>query len=354
MVDSLTAATQQGQSEPTSPRRDRYRLWQMASMIRRVRAPGRVNLIGDHTDYTGGLVLPMAINFATTLTYELTLGRASDIQSSNFDQNTSRYISAVEAEMREAGCDVPGIRGELSTTIPVGAGLSSSAALETALALAFGAPSSTHEERVALAKLLQRAEQRAVGVPCGIMDQLICLIGRKDHAALIDCGTLDVTHVRIPDGIDVVVRYVAERTLAGSEYADRVAQCALAEQAIGPLRLADIDAVLSIEDVTVRKRARHVISENGRVREFVVALSSGDLTTAGQLMFDSHQSLATEFDVSTPQMDAVIDEMRRTPGVIGARMTGGGFGGCVVAIVERGVDIAGWRVSAADGASISE
>jgi galactokinase len=326
----------------------------MAPIIRTVRAPGRVNLIGDHTDYTGGLVLPMAINLATTLRCELTLGPATDIQSANVDDNTERYISAVGAELREAGRDVPGIRAELSTTIPVGAGLSSSAAFETALALAYGAPCSTLDERVALAKLLQRAEQRAVGVPCGIMDQLICLIGRKDHAAIIDCDTLDLTYVRLPDGIDIVVRFVAKRTLAGSEYADRVAQCAHAEQSIGPLRLATIDAALSIKDATVRKRARHVISENNRVREFAVALSSGDLTSAGRLMFDSHRSLATDFDVSTPQMDAVVDEMRRTPGVIGARMTGGGFGGCVVAIVEKGVDIMGWRVSADDGASVSE
>ena len=323
-------------------------------MIRTVRAPGRVNLIGDHTDYTGGLVLPMAINLATTLTYELTPGRATNIQSADFDQNTARYVNAVEAELREAGCDVPSIGGELSTTLPVGAGLSSSAALEAAVALAFGAPSSTHDERVALAQLLQQAEQRAVGVPCGIMDQLICLIGRKDHAVLLDCHTLDSTYVRIPAGVGIVVHFVAERTLVGSEYANRVAQCALAEQSIGPLRTADIEAVRSIGDVTIRKRARHVISENNRVRDFASAFSTGDLATAGSLMFDSHQSLSTNFEVSTPHMDAVVDNLRRTPGVIGARMTGGGFGGCVVAIVEDGCDIPGWRVSAADGASVSQ
>jgi len=354
MTISLTSPTPQGQSEPTHPSVDRYRLWQMAPMIRTVRAPGRVNLIGDHTDYTGGLVLPLAITLATTLTYELTPGRATDIQSSDFDHNTARYVSAVETELREAGFDVPNIRGELSTTLPVGAGLSSSAALEAALALAFGAPCSTHDERIALAQLLQRAEQRAVGVPCGIMDQLICLIGRKEHAVLIDCHTLDHSYVHIPAGIDIVVRFVAERTLAGSDYADRVAQCSLAEQSIGPLRMADIDAVRSIEDVTLRKRARHVISENSRVRDFASALSTGDLVAAGSLMFDSHRSLATDFDVSTPRMDAVVDELSRTPGVIGARMTGGGFGGCVVAVVEEGCNVPGWQVSAADGTSVSQ
>ena len=327
----------------------------MTASLRTVRAPGRVNLIGDHTDYTGGLVLPMAINLETRLTYEADPKlNAPEIDSAVENSNTARYINAVFAELQDAGMNPSVIRGNLTTTLPIGAGLSSSAALEVAVALACGAPCTTEAERVHLARIMQRAEQRAVGVPCGIMDQLICLVGRANHAMLIDCDSLDVAPVLLPPEIDVVVQFIAERTLAGSAYSDRVAQCATAEQIIGPLRDADVESVRTISDDVIRRRARHVISENSRVRDFATALTSGDISLAGELMYDSHRSLSTDFEVSTSQMDTTIDDLRRTSGVIGARMTGGGFGGCVVALVERGVDVPGWRVSAADGASIAE
>lgn len=327
----------------------------MTSSLRTARAPGRVNLIGDHTDYTGGLVLPMAINLETRLAFEAAPpDERPTVISADGDPNTARYVDAVFAEMRDSGMNPTPLRGTLTTTLPVGAGLSSSAALESALALSFGAQHATENDRVQLARILQHAEQRAVGVPCGIMDQLICLVGRAEHAILIDCDTLDATPVPLPSGVEIVVRFVAERTLAGSAYSDRVAQCAAAEQLIGPLRHADLEAAMTISDDVIRRRARHVISENIRVREFANALTSHDMQLAGELMYDSHRSLATQFDVSTTQMDSVVDELHKTPGVIGARMTGGGFGGCIVALVEHGVDIPGWRVSASNGASLVE
>jgi galactokinase len=325
------------------------------------RAPGRVNLIGDHTDYTGGLVVPMAIDRWTVITGE----RQSDAQVSltSADEDAAvelalpvhdpaavappwgRYVAGVAAEL---GAAARGFTGHVTTTIPVGAGLSSSAALELAVAYALGFEGEARE----LALLCQRAEQRASGVPCGIMDQLVIAAGIDGHALAIDCHSLDIVPVPVPEDLDVVVRFVAHRTLAGSEYADRVAECARAEEVIGPLRLASLEAVGAIGDPLVRRRARHVVSENARVRAFVIAMSAGDLDAAGALMTDSHGSLRDDFETSTPVMDGAVGALLAVPGVYGARMTGGGFGGCVVALARRGAVADGWIVRAVAGASV--
>jgi galactokinase len=325
------------------------------------RAPGRVNLIGDHTDYTGGLVLPMAIDRWTEIRGErrdsthISLTSADEVHPVELDLPIAepamveppwgRYVAGVAAEMGESA---RGFSGHVTTTIPVGAGLSSSAALELVAAYALGYEGDERD----LARLCQRAEQRASGVPCGIMDQLVIAAGVEGHALAIDCNTLDIVPVAIPDGVDVIVQFVAHRTLVGSEYAQRVAACAQAESAIGPLRTASPADVATLRDPVVRQRARHVVTENERVRMFVAALAAGDLVTAGHLMVGSHRSLRDVFATSTPVMDEAVSALVATPGVYGARMTGGGFGGCVVALARAGAVQDGWIVRAVGGATI--
>ena len=317
----------------------------------RVVAPGRVNLIGEHTDYTGGLVFPMAIDRWTTIDYNIT-GSGIVLDSADADGTVSialgksfdaamtpswgRYVGAVASLL-----DSPrGISGHVSTTIPVGAGLSSSAALEIAVALALGSSLSSSE----LAQLTRRAEHLATGVPTGIMDQLSIASARDGHGTMIDCRTLEVTHVPIPTDVKIVVRFIAHRTLVGSAYADRVAQCAAAESIIGPLRDASLTDVAAITDETIASRARHVITDNARVVSFASALASGDYGTAGEIMSDCHRSLAEDFAISNDQMNAAVQDMRAIPGVFGARMTGGGFGGCIVALCEPDAVVDGWHV----------
>jgi galactokinase len=332
--------------------------------VHRVHAPGRVNLIGDHTDYTGGLVFPMAIDRGTTIDYTTTTTTPAHIRLTSADEPgtvdialpvsvdpaaiTPQWGSYVAAMARELGAD-SGLTGEITSDIPSGAGLSSSAALECAIGLALGFDGSPTD----LALAARRAEHAATGVPTGIMDQLCIAAAIAGHATLIDCHTLDVTHVPVPTDIDIVVEFVAHRTLVGSAYSDRVAECTRAEAALGPLRAATIDDMndkrAQLDDVAFR-RARHVVTENERVRRFASALERGDYASAGRLMIESHTSLGSDFDTSTPAMDAAVDQLVRTPGVFGARMTGGGFGGCTVAICEPGALSTGWHVVASPGA----
>jgi galactokinase len=321
-----------------------------------VRAPGRVNLIGDHTDYTGGMVLPMTIDRWTDIrgipTETIELHSKDEPQPAVLDlliddphavqPSWAKYVAGVVAEM--APC--VGITGTVATDIPIGAGLSSSAALELAVALALD----FEGDALSLAQLCRRAEIRASGVPCGIMDQLIIAAGLADHALLIDCGDVTIQPVRIPDDVEVIVKFIAQRALVNSAYAKRVAECATAEALIGPLRTARLGDELSIPDPIVRGRARHVISENQRVRDFADALNAGDLRSAGSLMVASHESLRDLYETSTPVMDEAFESVNSQPGVYGARMTGGGFGGCLVALAEPGALTDGLVVRAVDGA----
>jgi galactokinase len=321
-----------------------------------VRAPGRVNLIGDHTDYTGGMVLPMTIDRWTEIrgipADTIALQSADEPQTAHLDlqiedpqavePHWAKYVAGVVAEMQPYG----GIAGTVATDIPIGAGLSSSAALEVAVALALGFDG----DALALAQLCRRAEIRASGVPCGIMDQLVIAAGVAGHALLIDCGDLTIEPVRIPDDVEIVVQFVAHRVLVASAYSQRVAECATAEELIGPLRTAELHDTLSIADPAIRARAQHVIGENQRVRDFAEMFRSGDLHAAGSLMMASHNSLRNLYVASTPVMDAAVETLSKQPGVYGARMTGGGFGGCVVALTEPGALADGWVVRAVDGA----
>jgi galactokinase len=330
------------------------------------RAPGRVNLIGDHTDYTGGLVLPMAIDRWTTVTGERfgevvavrSDGEAGDVEvpigaddlaavdPARVKPPWGRYVAGVVAEARP----VVGFSGRVTSTVPIGSGLSSSAALEVSVALAVGVEGTP----LAVAQLCQRAEQRATGVPCGIMDQLTSAGGVEGAALLIDCRSFETTPVWLPDDAAVVVVNSGQsRTLAGSAYADRVAQTTNAERIIGPLRRASLDDVQRISHPIVRARARHVISENERVLAFAAALRAGDLATAGRLMVASHTSLRDDYEVSTPVLDDLVAELVATPGVFGARLTGAGFGGCVVALTRPGALRGELAVRAVAGASVT-
>jgi len=317
----------------------------------RVVAPGRVNIIGDHTDYTGGLALPMAIDRATTLAGTFDPGRIS-LSSAEVEGTVEldltalppagevrpewgRYVAAVAAELGTPG----GVIGEVTSTIPTASGLSSSAALEVAVALALG----FEGPPLQLAQLCQRAEHAAVGVPSGLMDQLAICAAEEGSAVLMDCHALTAQPVSMPDEVELVVIDSGEpRTLAGSAYEVRVRQCEAAEAIVGPLRLADPSAVADIEDSVVAARARHVISENQRVRDAAEALSRSDAESLGRLMDASHRSLATDYEVSTPTLEALIRELGQTEGVLGARVTGAGFGGCVVALTRPGTIDAEW------------
>jgi galactokinase len=303
-----------------------------------------VNLIGDHTDHTGGLVLPMAIGLSTSIEGEQ-VGDVVRLVSTDepepatialdvvdpaaVDPPWARYVAGVVAELRP----VTGFDGVVTTSLPVGAGLSSSAALEVAVALALGFEGTS----VDVALLCQRAEQRASGVPCGVMDQLASAAGVEGCALLVDCHALSVEPVAVPHDVEVVVvDSGSRRRLAGSAYAERRAACEAAEIAIGPLRHLTVADVARLDDAVLRARARHVVTENDRVRRFAAALRAGDLAACGRLMGESHASLRDDFEVSTPGLDDLVHTLLATPGVFGARLTGAGFGGSVVALARPG------------------
>lgn len=323
-------------------------------------APGRVNLIGDHTDHTGGLCLPMAVSMGVTVTGRRGGARVR-LRSEGYDGLVDlplvvddpaavtpgwvRYAAGVVAETEPA----QGFEGTVSSDLPAGAGLSSSAALEVAVALALGFEGHGLE----LARRCQRAEQRASGVPCGILDQLTSVSGVEGHALVMDCEDLTIRPVPVPESLDVVVVHSGqERSLADSAYAERRAECEAAQAIVGPLRTASEEDLGAIGDPVVRRRARHVVTENERVRRAAEALVAGDLRGLGALFVESHASLRDDFACSTPVVDELVARLVATPGVHGARMTGGGWGGCVVAIAEPGAVEEGWHVRPGPGARV--
>ncbi|MEM9517446.1 MAG: galactokinase family protein [Actinomycetota bacterium] len=322
-------------------------------MPRVVHAPGRVNLIGDHTDYVGGLVMPMAIDTGITITVEpggdtVELRSSLDPQPCSFtvpfndDPATiepawARFVAAMAHRMGAGS----GVTGTVDSTLPAGAGLSSSAALLCAVGLALGFDGTPHE----LAVTARAAEHQATGVPTGIMDQLCIASAVEGHAVLIDCRSESVEPVPVPGEAVIAVRFVEPRTLVGSGYADRVAECARVEGMIGALREASVDDLAALDDPLLVRRARHVITENERVRQVASAFRSGELATAGAVMNDGHTSLRDDYEISTPTIDAAIDAARAIPGVLGARLTGGGFGGSIVALATPGAQLGdGWSV----------
>jgi galactokinase len=294
--------------EPT-----RRHLLVVTGRIRPVRtffAPGRVNLIGEYTDLVGGLVLPAAIEQGITLRCEP--AERTELRTSEGVSGWERYVAAVEAELGERGRPNVGIVGELSSTLPIGAGLSSSAALEVVVGLALCAVADFPLGPLDLAKAMRRAEHRAVGVPSGIMDQAASLFGRAGHALLLDTGTLAFTHVRLPPGLElVIVDSGVGRRLEGTGYATRKRELEEGHP----------------------KRTRHVETENDRVRRVVAALLSNDRAALGELFRAGHDSLRDDLEVTTPELDAIVDRAYSL-GAVAARMTGGGFGGAAVALVD--------------------
>ncbi|MEQ8718910.1 MAG: galactokinase family protein [Acidimicrobiales bacterium] len=320
-------------------------------------APGRVNLIGDHVDYVGGRALPMAIQLGTTVTLAGRGGTrirlssdavpgaldvAIDADPATVDPPWGRHVVAV---LRELAISAGGT-GTVTTSLPVGAGLSSSAALEVAVALAFG----TDLTGLDLALACHRAEAAATGVPTGILDQLTITSACDGAALLVDCRDLSTRAVRLPDGLAIHAVHCGEsRSLTGSAYASRRTACEDIEREIGPLRDATMDDIASLADRGRRRRARHVVSEIARVGDFTDAMDAGDLDAMGHLADESHRSLRDDYEVSSVALDAAVERARRVPGVIGARLTGAGFGGCIVVFAHRDVDpaeIGGWRLDA--------
>lgn len=329
--------------------------------MRTARAPGRVNLIGDHTDYAGGLALAMAIDLETMATFEPGhtdgLEVLSDATDERFTLHEDTPASSRTARMLSGLLHLIGRRdGRLSirTTLPLGAGLSSSASLLVSAALALGAT----ERGVELARLCQAAEA-AADQEVGLLDQLTIIGARRGNCVLIDFATLTITQVPLPPGAEITVIHSGiERSLATAAYQTRRREVHEAEDLIGALAWARPALIDTIHDRTLRARASHVAGETARVQHAAIALGKGHFERVGQLMNESHESLRDLFEVSLPEVDHLVAELRRTPGVAGARMTGGGFGGCVVVLAEPGAlkGIGGatalWRVEPSAGALV--
>ena len=315
-------------------------------MARVWRAPGRVNLIGDHTDYQDGLCLPIAIDREVDVAYQprvdgrvivrsLDLGGAVEVDAGGADDPGTvtppwgRTVAGVVRVLASRGRGPVGIDAAVASSIPIGSGLSSSAAFEVALAGALADAAEWPLSGVELASAAQEAEHIGTGMPCGIMDQLASVAGRADHALLIDCRSLEVEAIALPDSLGIIVVHSGlPRALETSEYAQRRAACEGAAARLGLDSLRDATAAQVADD----PRARHVVSENQRVVDFVRNVRAGDFAALGRIALASHRSLADDFAVSTPELDLLVS-LAVDCGAYGARLTGAGFGGCIVALV---------------------
>jgi galactokinase len=315
------------------------------------RAPGRVNLIGEHVDYNDGLVVPVAIELdvvvcararadGVLVVHADDLGQTSTLEIDADDASGwAAYVVGVAALLQAAGVLVPGADIAFAGDIPLGAGLSSSAALEAAMALALLRLGNAEMEPLHIAQLCREAESRWAGVSCGIMDQFAALLSRADHAMLLDCRSLETRFIPWPPSVAIVViDSGVSRQLAASAYNERVRECAAAAQQLGVPALRDADtALLAASDhlpETLFRRARHVITEIGRTRSFGASLQAGELQRCGELLHQSHASLRDDYEVSSPQLDTLVAITQSIPGVLGSRLTGAGFGGCTVTLVQ--------------------
>jgi len=327
-----------------------------------VRAPGRVNLIGEHTDYNDGYVLPVAIDRSVLVAAALRGDRQVVIHALDFGESTkfslddirpdqaqtwSNYQRGVAYFLEERGITLPGLNAVVIGDVPIGSGLSSSAAVEVSMAYTWQVLAGFEMSRVELALLCQRAENEFVGINCGIMDQFVSALGQRDHALLIDCRSLDHQPVPLPTGVAIVVADTMKRRgLVDSEYNTRRRECEegvrilqryLPEaQALRDVSVAQFKAQSSkLKAQNVRRRCRHIIYENERVLKSVTALRAGDLAAFGQLVNESHISLRDDYEVSCPELDIMAEAAWRVDGVYGSRMTGAGFGGCTVSLVAE-------------------
>ena len=327
--------------------------------VRLVRAPGRVNLIGEHTDYNLGHVLPAAIDreiriaFAPTVDRRVELVRLDTGERLGFDLDAARardgtwldYVAGTAWALADARVELRGFRGVIASNLPQGAGLSSSAAMELCTAWALGGDAIARLDPLTVARICQRAENGYVGVQSGLMDQFASACGVPDRALLLDCRSLDWRSISLPPDLDLVVLHSGSpRRLDGSAYNQRRSECDTAVRI-----LAELDpTVRSLRDATpehladaggrlepvVRRRAEHVVAENGRVLAAVAALERGDVDTLGEIFAASHRSLSELFEVSSPELDALVEIALGVDGVVAARMTGAGFGGCTVNLVR--------------------
>ena len=328
-------------------------------------APGRVNLIGEHTDYNDGFVLPIALqrdvrivmkprSDQTVRLYSLEYDSSIEFSLSEYEPADSihwgNYIKGMAWSLQQEGMHLLGFDGVISGNVPRGSGLSSSAALEVAVgkALLHASDLSDSISGPRLAQTAQRAENQYVGVNCGIMDQFISVLGAVNHALLIDCRSLDYRLIPMPENISIVIGNTkASRSLAESAYNERRSQC---EEGVAVLQTVMPD-IKALRDLTaaqleehqsllpsslIHQRCRHVVTENERVLQAVEALEQNDIKRLGALMNESHASLRDGYEVSSEALDIMVELMRSVPGCYGARLTGAGFGGCAIALVEPG------------------
>lgn len=329
-------------------------------------APGRVNLIGEHTDYNDGYVLPVALKRSVRLVLRPRADRRVRLYSVEYDEYNefdldalaynkemlwSNYVQGIAWALQGLKLPLTGIDGVISGNVPRGSGLSSSAALEIAAATAFLAASGQEAALSGpqIAKAAQQAENHFVGVNCGIMDQFISMLGAENHALLIDCRSLDYQLVPFPENAALVIGNTkASRSLASSAYNQRRQECETGVatlqtvlpgvQALRDVTSAQLEAHKGLLSPVVYRRCRHVVTENERVLQTVAALERNDLAEVGRLMNASHESLRDDYEVSSTALDVMVAAMRGVPGCYGARLTGAGFGGCAVALVAPGAE----------------
>ncbi|WHS97641.1 galactokinase [Pantoea sp. SGAir0180] len=322
-----------------------------------IQAPGRVNLIGEHTDYNDGFVLPCAIDYQTVIACARRDDRQVRVVAVDYDQAQdsfslddpitsvsepmwANYVRGVVKHLQKRAPDFNGVDMVISGNVPQGAGLSSSASLEVAVGTVFQQLFNLPLDGAAIAVNGQEAENQFVGCNCGIMDQLISALGQKDHAMLLDCRSLGTKPVSLPEDVAVVIiNSNFRRSLVGSEYNTRRQQCETGarffnKKALRDVGLAEFEAAVAQLDPDVAKRVRHVITENARTLEAAEALSRGDLTRMGELMAESHASMRDDFEITVPPVDTLVEIVKAEIGNRGGvRMTGGGFGGCIVALM---------------------
>jgi galactokinase len=333
--------------------------------MRLVRAPGRVNLIGEYTDFNMGFVLPAAIDREVWIAFEPT--DRPDVELTSVELNETRsfsfhglspkageattwidYVAATAWSMRLAGLPLRGFRGVLDSTIPMGSGLSSSAALEMASSFALADPDAPRPPAAEMAAIAQRGENVYVGLNCGIMDQFASAAGREGHALLIDCRVNEALATPIPEALSLVVCDTGAPRRLGTAYNTRRAECELGvrliadrEPGVTSLRDVDVEMLERNRDrlpENVARRCEHIVREDDRVMATVAALTAGDLDALGRLFAASHASLRDLLEVSSPELDAMVEIAAAVPGVVASRMTGGGFGGCTVNLVARGAE----------------
>lgn len=327
------------------------------------RAPGRVNLVGEHTDYADGFCMPAALNMSTLITasladddnltiYSVELKKQAIVSLSSLGDtgsgHWSDYLAGVVRELQKAGVNLPGIFITITSNVPIAAGLSSSASLEVATAGAILKLAGTKMSGPEIALLCQRAENKYVGAPCGIMDQFISANGVAGHALVLDCRALSASASPIPAGVRLVIcNSMVKHSVAGSEYGERRQQVfegarlmALRGPNVRALRDVTLDELNAannageIVDELVFKRSRHVITDSQRVLDLATALRHGELGRAGKIMLEAHASYRDDFGASCNECDLLVDLAMELPGCYGSRLTGGGFGGCTVSLVD--------------------